>query len=59
MACERWTMGLTLFFVFRGPSTRRASKFKRPAGRTNRVGGGLTLAVLPHHRTYGSVPGDS
>ncbi len=22
----------------------------------NRVGGGITPAVLPHHRAYGSVP---
>ena len=28
------------------------------AGR-NRVGGGLTTPVLPHHRTYGSVSGGS
>ncbi len=25
----------------------------------NRVGGGITPAVLPHHRTYGSVSGGS
>ena len=25
----------------------------------NRVGGGVTSAVLPHHRTYGSVYGGS
>ena len=25
----------------------------------NRVGGGITSAVLPHHRTYGSVYGGS
>ncbi|AXO62683.1 hypothetical protein DZC76_16550 [Pseudomonas sp. phDV1] len=25
----------------------------------NRVGGGVTPAVLPHHRTYGSVYGGS
>ncbi len=25
----------------------------------NRVGGGITPAVLPHHRTYGSVYGGS
>ena len=27
--------------------------------RQNRVGGGLTAAVLPHHRAYGSVNGGS
>gem|GEM_PF-3233412 len=27
--------------------------------RGNRVGGGVTPAVLPHHRTYGSVYGGS
>jgi len=27
--------------------------------RQNRVGGGVTPAVLPHHRTYGSVYGGS
>src|SRR5258708_2459057 len=27
--------------------------------RLNRVGGGVTSAVLPHHRTYGSVYGGS
>lgn len=26
---------------------------------TDRVGGGVTPAVLPHHRTYGSVYGGS
>ncbi|MBM4312933.1 MAG: hypothetical protein FJ122_03330, partial [Deltaproteobacteria bacterium] len=30
-----------------------------PAGRTNRVGGGVTPAVLPHHRTCGSASGGS
>ena len=29
------------------------------AGRADRVGGGLTAAVLPHHRAYGSVHGGS
>ena len=27
--------------------------------KVNRVGGGITPAVLPHHRTYGSVYGGS
>jgi len=27
--------------------------------RNDRVGGGVTPAVLPHHRTYGSVYGGS
>ena len=27
--------------------------------RINRVGGGISPAVLPHHRTYGSVSGGS
>ncbi|CDR91587.1 Uncharacterised protein [Ectopseudomonas oleovorans] len=37
------------------PSVRTA----HPAYRLNRVGGGVTPAVLPHHRTYGSVYGGS
>jgi hypothetical protein len=29
------------------------------SGGRHRVGGGITPAVLPHHRAYGSVHGDS
>ena len=29
---------------------------RHPGISTNRVGGGVTHAVLPHHRAYGSVP---
>jgi hypothetical protein len=35
------------------------SRRKRPERRSDRVGGGLTPSVLPHHRTYGSVYGGS
>ncbi len=31
------------------------SNGRRPG--LNRVGGGLTAPVLPHHQAYGSVPG--
>jgi hypothetical protein len=42
-------------------------ELKSKGGKTNfacadlghRVGGGVTSAVLPHHRTYGSVYGGS
>ncbi|RJG14111.1 hypothetical protein D3879_13135 [Pseudomonas cavernicola] len=32
---------------------------KRRGCKRHRVGGGVTPAVLPHHRTYGSVYGGS
>ncbi|AXO62512.1 hypothetical protein DZC76_15620 [Pseudomonas sp. phDV1] len=37
--------------------SRRCCDLRR--ARRNRVGGGVTPAVLPHHRTYGSVYGGS
>ena len=37
----------------------RHEEIYRPDGAHYRVGGGVTSAVLPHHRTYGSVYGGS
>ena len=40
------------------PSVRTAHPTEADC-RLNRVGGGVAPAVLPHHRTYGSVYGGS
>ena len=48
-------------FGIAGGECGRRSRVEDPWGQAglNRVGGGVTSAVLPHHRTYGSVYGGS
>jgi len=41
-----------------GVRSRESEDSSQESG-DNRVGGGITPAVLPHHRTYGSVSGGS
>jgi hypothetical protein len=51
---------LLKWIVIVSPTTRHLVAFpKLCAGSCNRVGGGISPAVLPHHRTYGSVSGGS
>ena len=47
-----------IYLVDDPPSTRRPSELRRPTQREkpNRVGGGITSPVLPHHRTYSAYP---
>ena len=40
-------------------AARRLENLEKIKEELDRVGGGITPAVLPHHRTYGSVYGGS